>query len=309
MAPRRTGESSREAVAKPASGNGGSTSAAVSTVAAPASPALGENADVSRSGDDQQISQILAEMATQSNSPASRARRGAAGRAKTSSAQSDASEATTPTLASAPLPAPAANPGQSEDIDQLESPSREAEPSQAEATVTSPNGHASGSRRVDRRARGNSDEHKGMTEEEWEKSRKANHKEVERRRRETINAGLDALAALLPPPPPPPPGTLRPVKPNKSEILGQGINYIQQLKRQQQAESNKTTLEKLLKDQEIKKCQQELDKLREENERLKQRVEDLENSKGSTLVEDRDSKKRRLDDSVPSWTTPGLQVG
>lgn len=124
-------------------------------------------------------------------------------------------------------------------------------------------------------------------------------KEVERRRRETINAGLDALSALLPPAPPPPPGSVtggRAAKPNKSEILGQGINYIKTLKKAQQAESNKWSLEKMLRDQEIKKGQQEIEKLKEENEQLKKRIEELGSGGGGENDEaGRENKRRRVE--------------
>ncbi|GAA6022208.1 hypothetical protein JCM11491_002433 [Sporobolomyces phaffii] len=182
-------------------------------------------------------------------------------------------------------------------------------------TGTAGSTRASGGRgkgkKTEKRARGNGDEHKQMTEEEWEQSRKANHKEVERRRRETINAGLDSLAALLPPPPPPPPGVpsfARNAKPNKSEILGQGINYIKTLKKAQLADANKWALEKLLKDQEIKKGQQEIDALKEENEALKKLISQFEGGGaagagmrqdgGETDSGERDNKRRRVEDDA-----------
>lgn len=175
-----------------------------------------------------------------------------------------------------------------------------------------------------KKGRGKSDEHKGMPEEEWEKSRRANHvrtfdfmlvfgirlisfsisnsqKEVERRRRETINQGLDQLQALLPPPPVPslPVGTAGTQKQNKSDILGHAINHIKEMRQTAQVDYNNWTLEKLLKDQEIKKGQQEIVSLKEENEKLKKRLQELEGS-GTTAgggdgEEERNAKRRRIE--------------
>lgn len=175
-----------------------------------------------------------------------------------------------------------------------------------------------------KKGRGKSDEHKGMPEEEWEKSRRANHvrfrnrslslqtwteivcppimqKEVERRRRETINQGLDQLQALLPPPPPPlvPPGTPGAQRQNKSDILGHAINHIKEMRQSAQVDYNTWTLEKLLKDQEIKKGQQEIASLKEENMALRKRLQELEGSVeqggGGEGEEERNAKRRRIE--------------
>ncbi|GAA5947806.1 hypothetical protein JCM3765_001091 [Sporobolomyces pararoseus] len=293
-----------------------------------------------RTGDDQQISQILAEMAQQNtqhhpqpqpqhqvhqrepvvNRPSrtARSRRTPALDAPGSPDEmlnlpniSTFDSVISPNSDHAPLPGssnsrPILTRQQQEDAqaeqDELEN-SGEGEEAGVAASATSETSAKGKARekKGDKRARGNGNEHKGMTEEEWERSRKANHKEVERRRRETINAGLDSLAALLPPVSTPSERAStsqgRGNKPNKSEILGRGIEYIQQLKQEKQADLNKWTLDKLLKDQEIKKIQTELEKTKEANEVLKKRIEELERGSNGGDVEDgeRGNKKRRID--------------
>ncbi|KAG0252214.1 basic helix-loop-helix protein [Mortierella polycephala] len=54
--------------------------------------------------------------------------------------------------------------------------------------------------------------------EEWHKMRRDNHKEVERRRRETINAGINDLAKSIPN-----------SEKNKGSILRQAVKYIRNL--------------------------------------------------------------------------------
>jgi len=71
--------------------------------------------------------------------------------------------------------------------------------------------------------------------DEWLKQRRANHKEVERRRRETINEGINELAKLIPED-----------EKNKGRIIARAVQYIQHLKEQEAANLEKWTLEKLL---------------------------------------------------------------
>ncbi|GES79433.1 helix-loop-helix DNA-binding domain-containing transcription factor [Rhizophagus clarus] len=71
--------------------------------------------------------------------------------------------------------------------------------------------------------------------EEWHRQRRENHKEVERRRRDTINA----------------------------------VQYIQQLKENEAANIEKWTLEKLLTDQAIQELQTQVEMLKTENGRLR----------------------------------------
>ncbi|GAA5913738.1 uncharacterized protein JCM6883_000033 [Sporobolomyces salmoneus] len=308
-----------------------------------------------RTGDDQQISRILAEMAQSNVAPdsGSASRSGRTTRSKRNSTeQTDHvynSHAHSPNSIAALADVSTAESGVSALVGSLSLPtaststSHSAQPHVRDSDSRSmdqdelDNGEGSGSgeneggggaiaqsetdtaggakgkaKKGERRARGNGDEHKGMTEAEWEASRKANHKEVERRRRETINAGLDRLAALLPPVPTPPSGSgggsvgssSRASKPNKSEILEQGIEYIQSLKKAHHEDSNRWGLERVLKDQEIRKLQLEIERLKETNEALVRKVEELEG--GSTGVRgreegaegdegERENKRRRLD--------------
>jgi bHLH factor len=98
--------------------------------------------------------------------------------------------------------------------------------------------------------------------EEWHRIRKDNHKEVERRRRETINAGVKELAALLPSP-----------ETNKSQILQRAIEYIKRLKENENNNNEKWTLEKLLNDQTLAELAGANEKLKAELERAYREVE------------------------------------
>lgn len=71
--------------------------------------------------------------------------------------------------------------------------------------------------------------------EEWLRQRRENHKEVERRRRETINDGINDLAKLIPD-----------GEKNKGRVLQRAVQYIHHLKQQDAANMEKWTLEKLL---------------------------------------------------------------
>ncbi|KAG5980334.1 hypothetical protein E4U55_004158 [Claviceps digitariae] len=98
--------------------------------------------------------------------------------------------------------------------------------------------------------------------EEWHKMRKDNHKEVERRRRETINEGINELAKIVP-------GCEK----NKGSILQRACNFISQLKENEQQNIEKWTLEKLLTEQAITELSASNDKLKQECERLYRELE------------------------------------
>lgn len=116
--------------------------------------------------------------------------------------------------------------------------------------------------------------------EEWHKQRKDNHKEgkysrpvfcklirpnmssVERRRRENINEGINELAKIVP-------GCEK----NKGAILQRAVNFISQLKENEQQNIEKWTLEKLLTEQAITELSQSNDKLKAECERLYRELE------------------------------------
>ncbi|TGZ76473.1 hypothetical protein EX30DRAFT_312406 [Ascodesmis nigricans] len=92
--------------------------------------------------------------------------------------------------------------------------------------------------------------------EEWHKQRRDNHKEVERRRRETINEGINELAKIVPN-----------CEKNKGSILQRAVQYIMQLKEAETTNIEKWTLEKLLTEQAIQELSQANEKLKLECER------------------------------------------
>ncbi|KAM7202120.1 hypothetical protein V8F20_004574 [Naviculisporaceae sp. PSN 640] len=99
--------------------------------------------------------------------------------------------------------------------------------------------------------------------EEWHKQRKDNHKEVERRRRETINEGINELAKIIP-------GCEK----NKGQILQRAVAFITQLKENESQNIEKWTLEKLLTEQAISELSASNDKLKNEVDRLYRELED-----------------------------------
>ncbi|KAK0623140.1 hypothetical protein B0T14DRAFT_494671 [Immersiella caudata] len=98
--------------------------------------------------------------------------------------------------------------------------------------------------------------------DEWHAMRKNNHKEVERRRRETINEGINELAKMVP-------GCEK----NKGQILARAVAFITQLKENESQNFEKWTLEKLLTEQAIAELSESNDKLKNECERLFRELE------------------------------------
>lgn len=80
---------------------------------------------------------------------------------------------------------------------------------------------------------------------------------MERRRRETINEGINELAKIVP-------GCEK----NKGSILQRAVAFITQLKENETQNIEKWTLEKLLTEQAIAELSQSNDKLKQECERL-----------------------------------------
>jgi hypothetical protein len=76
-------------------------------------------------------------------------------------------------------------------------------------------------------------------------------KEVERRRRETINEGINELRKIVP-------GAEK----NKGSILARAVQYIQQLKEKEASNIEKWTLEKLLSDQVLAEVQGDVAELK-----------------------------------------------
>ncbi|KAF2754950.1 hypothetical protein EJ05DRAFT_488522 [Pseudovirgaria hyperparasitica] len=92
--------------------------------------------------------------------------------------------------------------------------------------------------------------------DEWHKLRRDNHKEVERRRRETINEGINELAKIVP-------GCEK----NKGSILQRAVQFITQLKDNESSNIEKWTLEKLLTEQAITELSASVDKFKAEMSR------------------------------------------
>ncbi|KAG0144023.1 hypothetical protein CROQUDRAFT_47897 [Cronartium quercuum f. sp. fusiforme G11] len=113
--------------------------------------------------------------------------------------------------------------------------------------------------------------HPDRNSDEWKQHRKNNHKEVERRRRETINEGITELKKIVP-------GTEK----NKGEILKQAVRYIQALKDSEAENMEKWALEKLVVDQALRdqsaklaKLSRDYGRLEAENESLKRWIIEL----------------------------------
>lgn len=117
---------------------------------------------------------------------------------------------------------------------------------------------------------------------EWHRIRRENHKQVERRRRETINEGINEIARMVP-------GCEK----NKGQILHRAALYIQQLKESESTTLEKWTLEKLLTDQAMNELNRQVDGLKSELEQARQEIDHLKRQlgeKGSTPP----SKRARL---------------
>ena len=85
---------------------------------------------------------------------------------------------------------------------------------------------------------------------------------MERRRRETINEGINELAKIVPN-----------CEKNKGSILQRGVQYITQLKDNETRNIEKWTLEKLLTDQAIAELSSSVDRLKNDLDRAYLEVE------------------------------------
>lgn len=81
---------------------------------------------------------------------------------------------------------------------------------------------------------------------------------MERRRRETINEGINELSKIVP-------GCEK----NKGQILGRAVEFILELKGNETQNIEKWTLEKLLTEQAIAELSTTCDRLKHENQRLR----------------------------------------
>ncbi|KAJ2909577.1 basic helix-loop-helix protein [Coemansia aciculifera] len=97
--------------------------------------------------------------------------------------------------------------------------------------------------------------------EEWLRQRRLAHKEVEQRRRDVINTGIDRLAELVP-------GAER----HRGRIVNQAVDYIHRLKETEAQNIEKWTIEKLLADQVISGLTNQLEQMKQENKKLKRKL-------------------------------------
>jgi len=106
-----------------------------------------------------------------------------------------------------------------------------------------------------------------MSQDEWARQRKDNHKEVERRRRGNINEGINELGRIVPN------GTGEKAK---GAILSRAVQYIHHLKENEARNIEKWTLEKLLMDQAMGDLQSQLEDVKNMYQREKQARERAE---------------------------------
>jgi bHLH factor len=98
------------------------------------------------------------------------------------------------------------------------------------------------------------------------KIKKLNHKEVERRRRETINNAIRELQEMVPT-----------THTNKAQVIKKASEYIKKLKDKQENLLNKWTLEKIITDQAVNELSNSNNKLKTELERAYREIEHRKN--------------------------------
>lgn len=129
-----------------------------------------------------------------------------------------------------------------------------------------------------------------MSNDEWARQRKDNHKEVERRRRGNINEGINELGRIVPN------GSGEKAK---GAILSRAVQYIHHLKENEARNIEKWTLEKLLMDQAMGDLQTQLEEMRrlwEEERDARQRVEKEVVALRGSNTQDRGEKSPRTDE-------------
>lgn len=115
---------------------------------------------------------------------------------------------------------------------------------------------------------------------------------VERRRRETINEGINELAKIVP-------GCEK----NKGSILQRAVQYITQLRDNETRNIEKWTLEKMLTDQALSEVTSSLDKLKDDLHRARssaERYRKICNDNDFDLKEDDDENGGGTDDDGDS---------
>ena len=113
---------------------------------------------------------------------------------------------------------------------------------------------------------------------------------MERRRRETINEGINELAKIVPN-----------CEKNKGSILSRAVSFITTLKENEQQNIEKWTLEKLLTEQAISELSASNDKLKGECARLYRELETYK-----TLAQQKSGPPPpSMDESTPGPATSG----
>ena len=115
---------------------------------------------------------------------------------------------------------------------------------------------------------------------------------VERRRRETINEGINELAKIVP-------GCEK----NKGSILQRAVQYITQLRDNESRNIEKWTLEKMLTDQALSEVTSSLDKLKDDLHRARSSAEQYKRiclDNGIDLKDENDENAGGTDDEGES---------
>ena len=111
---------------------------------------------------------------------------------------------------------------------------------------------------------------------------------VERRRRETINEGINELAKIVP-------GCEK----NKGSILQRAVQYITQLRENETRNIEKWTLEKMLTDQALSEVTSSLDKFKDDLHRARssaERYKQICRDNGIEVKDDNDEDEGGTDD-------------
>ena len=114
---------------------------------------------------------------------------------------------------------------------------------------------------------------------EWHRIRRDSHKEVERRRRENINRGIEALSKLLPD-----------SEKQKSLILQKAVDYIELLKAREAQSLERGALEKLIADQNLTELQNQNKQLKLELEQAWREAEHWKRACQSGTANSEESK-------------------
>ncbi|KZS95666.1 hypothetical protein SISNIDRAFT_542647 [Sistotremastrum niveocremeum HHB9708] len=138
--------------------------------------------------------------------------------------------------------------------------------------------------------------------EEWQRLRKDNHKEVERRRRGNINEGINELARIVP---------NGAGEKAKGAVLSRAVQYIHHLKDNEARNIEKWTLEKLLMDQAMGDSQVQLEDMRrmyEEERALNARLQAEKDDNQTQKTNDNYDYKAKFEASQAQVQTAHKQI-